>query len=195
MEQNLSVTVAVISGSKRSTSATEVVTRAVGEGVVQAGGDCDIMPLGEYQTPPLNLDNETPADAERLTDHIRRADAVLLGTPVYHGSYSGALKCALDYCGFDEFENTVVGLVAVAGGSFPSSSLTHMRIVCQTLNAWVMPKELAVPDVPDNVDTEVGQIADEEYRERAHELGRRLVGHARRDYGVNTLLSEENEGA
>lgn len=186
---------AALSGSKRSESATEVVLRAVGEGVTEAGGDYNMMPLRQYQTPPLNLDNETPADAARLTDEIRRAEAVLLGTPVYHGSYSGALKCALDYCGFDEFENTVVGLVAVAGGSFPSSSLTHMRTVSQTLNAWVMPKQLAVPDVSDHVDTEAGRITDDAYRERAHGLGRRAVGHAQRDYRVSTALGEENEGA
>ena len=32
------------------------------------------------------------------------AVAVVLGTPMYHGSYASALKTALDYCGFDEFK-------------------------------------------------------------------------------------------
>jgi NAD(P)H-dependent FMN reductase len=64
---------------------------------------------------------------------------------VYHGSYSGVLKNAMDYCGFDEFEDTTVGLLAVSGGSFPTGALEHLRLVCRAVNAWVLPHQAAIP--------------------------------------------------
>jgi hypothetical protein len=54
------------------------------------------------------------------------------------------LGLALDYCGFDEFEDTTVGLLAVAGGSFPVSALDHLRTVCRAVNAWVLPHQAAI---------------------------------------------------
>jgi NAD(P)H-dependent FMN reductase len=46
-----------------------------------------------------------------MKDPIRIA-----GTPLYHGSYSGVLKNAIDPMGFHEFEDKMVGLVGVSGG-------------------------------------------------------------------------------
>lgn len=187
--------VVAVVGSERMGSSTEIVLDEVGEGVQEAGGEFEMLRLGEYDLPPLNVDEDTPEDAELVTERIRSADGLILGTPVYHGSYSSSLKCAIDYCGFDEFEDTTVGLVAVAGGSFPTSALTHMSIVCKSLNAWVLPKQLAVPDAKDNVDTERNEITHEDYRDRAVEMGHQLAQYSAESKDVSTALSDENMGA
>lgn len=187
--------VVAVVGSERIGSSTEIVLDKVGEGIQDAGGEFEMLRLGEYDLPPLNVDEDTPKDAKVVTETIRRADGLILGTPVYHGSYSSSLKCAIDYCGFDEFEDTTVGLVAVAGGSFPTSALTHMSIVCKSLNAWVLPKQLAVPDAKDNIDTERDKITHEDYRDRAVEMGNQLVQYSVKSRDVSTTLSDENMGA
>ncbi len=46
----------------------------------------------------------------------RAAEGIILGTPEYHGGFSGVLKNALDLMGFDEFEVKMMGLVGVEGG-------------------------------------------------------------------------------
>jgi NAD(P)H-dependent FMN reductase len=95
---------------------------------------------------------------------------------MYHGSYSGVLKNAIDYCGFDEFENTTVGLLAVSGGPFPTPALDHLRVVCRSLHAWVLPYQAAVPQAHTAFDED--GFTDEDLRQRVRELGARIVEYA-----------------
>jgi len=186
--------VVAVVGSERTGSSTEIALNSVGEGVREGGGKFELLRLGEYNLPPLNVEENTPDDAKRIRDIIGSADGLILGTPVYHGSYSSSLKCAIDYCSFDEFENTTVGLVAVAGGSFPTPALTHMRIICRSLNAWVLPKQLAVPDAKDNFNTESGKLTNPDYKSRAVEMGHQLSQYSVEPKNVSTGLSDENIG-
>jgi NAD(P)H-dependent FMN reductase len=111
---------------------------------------------------------------------VPRADAVLLGTSNYHGSYSGVLKNALDYCGREELEGTTVGLLEVAGGEFPNPTLAHLRAVCRTLNTWTLPTEVAVPDSHSTVDAD--GISDEAVGDRVRRLGEQRVAYAGVDH-------------
>ena len=61
-------------------------------------------------------DTGYPDDVFRLRTEVKEAEGVILGTPEYHGSFSGVLKNALDLMGFDEFEGKMIGLVGVSGG-------------------------------------------------------------------------------
>jgi NAD(P)H-dependent FMN reductase len=87
-----------------------------------------------------------PYFAREIKGRIAEADGVVLCTPVYHGSYSSGIKCVLDHCGFEEFEDTTVALAAVSGGAFPTSALNQLRIVSRSLNAWVIPKTSCHPE-------------------------------------------------
>jgi NAD(P)H-dependent FMN reductase len=118
---------------------------------------------------------------------------VLLGTPVYHGSYSGVLKNALDHCGFDEFENTTLGLLAVAGGGFPVTALDHLRSVCRALNAWVLPHQAAVPRVSSALVD--GEFVDESLGDRVRTLGVRAVEYSNIQPEPQTPEACENYGA
>ena len=44
------------------------------------------------------------------------ADFFILGTPNYHGSFSGILKNALDHLNMDYFKMKPVGLIGNSGG-------------------------------------------------------------------------------
>jgi NAD(P)H-dependent FMN reductase len=131
-----------VAGSLRDESYTRLGLDHALRGADAAGGRTRLLDLRDYDLPPLDADRDEQGDSAVFTAAIREADSVLLGTPVYHGSYSGVLKNALDYCGFDEFEHTTVGLLAVAGGAFPVTALEHLRSVGRALNAWVMPLDL-----------------------------------------------------
>jgi NAD(P)H-dependent FMN reductase len=141
-----------------------------------AGGTTELLDLAEVDLPPLDPDSDAAGDSELVRQTIREADAVILGTPMYHGSYSGVLKNALDYCGFDEFEDTTIGLLVISGGPFPTPALTHLRDVCRSLNAWVLPYQAAVPQARNALD-EHG-FTDESLRERVRTLGIRAVEYA-----------------
>ena len=102
-------------------------------------------------------------DAVAVKRRIREADAVVLGSPVYHGSYSAAFRNVHDYCGFDEYENTVVGLLTVAGGGSFGPALEHMRATVRGVHGWVLPYQVGVRNASDRfaeADTPVGHLAD-----------------------------------
>ena len=185
--------VVAVCGSLREESYTRAGLRVALRGVEASGGTGDLLDLREFDLPPLDADADGAGDSERFARAMREADAVLLGTPVYHGSYSGVLKNALDYCGFDEFEGETVGLLGVAGGSFPVTALEHLRSVCRALNAWVIPHQVAIPRAYRQF--EGGELVDEDLAERARVLGRRAVQYADIEPDPSTFEGDQNVGA
>jgi NAD(P)H-dependent FMN reductase len=185
--------VAGIAGSLRDHSYTRLsVERALRE-ADRRGATTELLDLREYDLPIYDGDADEPGDAAALTGGVRRADSVVLGTPSYHGSYSSVLKTALDFCGFDEFEDTTVGLLCVAGGAFPTTPLEHLRSVCRALNAWVVPHQAGLPHVSSQF--EGGQLVDEGLAERVDVLGRRVVEYATIEPDPRCAEAVENMGA
>ena len=168
--------VVAVCGSRREGSHTRKALKEALAGVEAAGGTTELLDLAELDLPPLDPDVDGAGDGDVVRRTIREADAVILGTPMYHGSYSGVLKNALDYCGFDEFENTTVGLLVVSGGPFPTPALTHLRDVCRSLHAWVLSDQAAVPQARTAFDD--GGFTDEDLRARVRTLGVRAVEYA-----------------
>jgi NAD(P)H-dependent FMN reductase len=176
MTRRIDPRVVAICGSLRENSRTRVALTEALDAAESAGAMTELVDLRNYELPSLNAVDTAVTDAEELRETVASAESVLLGTPNYHGSYSGALKNALDYCGREEFEETTVGLLEVAAGAFPGSALIHLRTVSRTLRAWTLPTEVAIPDSQ----TVIGQnrIDDPEIAERTARLGRELVEHA-----------------
>jgi NAD(P)H-dependent FMN reductase len=180
-------------GSLRDGSYTRLGVERALASAAGHGASTQFVDLRAYDLPVFDADNRDAGDAERLRDHLQRADAILLGTPMYHGSYSGVLKNAMDYCGFDEFEDTTVGLLAVSGGSFPTGALEHLRLVCRAVNAWVLPHQAAIPSARSQF--EDGELVDEGLAERVDTLGRRAVEYAAIEPDPPCFESQQNVGA
>jgi len=185
--------VVAVPGSLRERSYTRLATIRALDAAESRGVTTDLIDLRELDLPVFDADAGEAGDAAALTRRVRAADSVLLSTPVYHGSYSAPLKNALDYCGFDEFERTTVGLLAVAGGSFPASALEHLRSVSRALNAWVLPHQAALPNVSSRF--EDGELLDETMADRVDTLGVRLVEYANIEPDPMTVEACENVGA
>jgi len=181
-----------VSGSLRDGSYTRVAVRTALEAAEEEGAKTTFVDLREYDLPVFDADNNDAGDGPRLRHEMREADAVILGTPMYHGSYASPLKNALDYCGFDEFEDKTVGLLAVSGGRFPVTALEHLRSTCRALNSWVIPHQAAVPNSSSAFEDR--EFVDDGTRERVEKLGRDVVRFA----GVGeceNFEGEENVGA
>ena len=185
--------VAGIPGSLREASRTRVALRHALDAAESAGATTDLIDLRTLDLPLFDADVDDAGDAPALRERVRAADSVILATPMYHGSYSSVLKTAIDYCGFDEFENVTVGLLAVSGGSFPITALDHLRSVCRAVDAWVLPYQAAVPNASRRV--EDGAIVDDGLRDRVETLGRRVVQYANIEPDPMSLEGELNVGA
>ena len=132
--------------------------------------------IAALDLPVFDPDRMDAGGADELRRRVRDADGVVLGSPMYHGSYSSVVKTALDYCGFDEFEETPVGLLVVSGGGFPTPALEHLRSVARALDAWVLPHQVVVPVADDAFGD--GGLTDERLAERIETLGTDLVDYA-----------------
>ena len=182
-----------ITGSLRDESTSRVALARALAAAEDAGATTELVDLRDYDLPVFDADDREAGDAPAVTREVRAADAVILATPMYHGSYSSVLKTALDYCGFDEFEDKTVGLLAVSGGSFPLTALEHLRSVCRALDAWVLPYQAAVPKAGDAVRD--GEVVDADLAERVAVLGRRVVQYANIEPDPMTFEGGENVGA
>lgn len=82
---------------------------------------------------------------------LRSADAIIVGSPGYHGTLSGLVKTALDYVELlrgDErvyFDGLPVGLIATAAGwQAAVSTLQALRTITHSLRGWPTPMGLAI---------------------------------------------------
>jgi NAD(P)H-dependent FMN reductase len=116
-------------------------------------------------------EEDYPQDVFRLREEVSASQGIILGTPEYHGSLSGALKNALDLMGADQFEGKMVGLVGVAGGHLgATNSLNTMRAIGRNMHCWVIPQEVSIPD-SGKMFHEDGSLADQALEQRLYELG------------------------
>jgi NAD(P)H-dependent FMN reductase len=185
--------VTAVCGSLRDGSYTRPALEETLDAASDRGASTTLVDLREYDLPVFDADHRETGDAGELKATMQQADSVILGSPMYHGSYATPLKNALDYCGFDEFENTTVGLLVVAGGSFPTTALDHLRAVCRALDAWVLPHQVGIPNASNQfVD---GELDDPALAERVERLGQRAVEYANIEPDPPCFESKQNVGA
>ncbi|WP_336325603.1 NADPH-dependent FMN reductase [Halovenus sp. HT40] len=184
--------VAGLCGSLRDASYTRIALRHALSEAADFGATTTMIDLREYELPVFDPDDSEAGDADRLQEQLQRADSIVLGSPMYHGSYSAPLKNALDYSGFDEFENTTVGLLGISGGKFPTGTVEHLRSICRALNAWVIPHQAVVPNAYEQFDE--GEFVDEKMAERVAVLGQRTVEYANIEPDPPSFRSVENVG-
>jgi FMN reductase len=167
-----------ICGSLRPGSYTRMAVRMALRGAEEAGADTQLIDLRDYQLPFCNggaADSNYPRDVFRLRDEVRRAHGIILGTPEYHGGYSGVLKNALDLMGFEEFEGKMIGLVGVSGGAMGAAgAIAALRSVGRALHAWVVPEQAFVPYAEEAFD-EKGNPTDPRIEQRLKAVGRQVA--------------------
>ena len=167
-----------VSGSVRPHSYTRMAIEVALRGAQEVGGHTELIDLRDYNLIFCDgKEDETgyPEDVFNLRKSVGQAQGIILGTPEYHGSFSGVLKNALDLMGFDELEGKMIGLVGVSGGRMGAfNALSSLRDVGRALHAWVIPEQASVPKVWSVFD-DSGTLTDGELRERVLEVGRQVA--------------------
>lgn len=168
-----------VSGSRRDGSYTKRAVRLVLEAAEAAGANTELLDLGAVDLPLYDPDRsvEESGDAAVLLETMRAADGVVLGSPVYHGSYSSAFRNFHDYCGKDEFADTAVGLVVVAGGGTVASTLDHLRVTVRGVHGHVVPAQVGIRNASSRFDGDA--VADHDIADRLSSLGEDVAEEAR----------------
>lgn len=138
-------TVLAISGSLRKASYNTALLRTL---IERAPASLAITLADIADIPVYNGDDETahgqPSAAKALSDRIRAADGVIIGTPEYNFSIPGGLKNALDWISRPKdqpFRGKTAGVVGASNGPVGTArSQYHVRQVLVSLEAVTMTK-------------------------------------------------------
>jgi len=115
-------------------------------------------------------------DTRAVIEQIEAADALVLGSPVYRGSYTGRLKNVFDALPNDAMAGKPVGFVATGGTHHHYLALEHqLKPIAGFFNAYVVPGSVYAS----NEDFREGALG-EECLHRLRQLGQTLVEFARR---------------
>jgi len=171
--------IVAVCGSRREGSYTRVALRHALEAAAAEGVATDLLDLGaaDVDLPLYHPDEDEQGDSAALKRRVRRADGVVVGSPVYHGSYSSTFRNFHDYCSFDEYEETAVGLLATAGGGSYGPTLDHLRSTIRGVHGWVVPHQVGIRSAYEKFDD--GAFTDRDLADRTAKLGRQVVRHAR----------------
>ncbi len=145
---NTQIKIIAICGSLRANSYTRRALDVCLSGAEKAGVETQLIDLRMYNLVFCdgNSESDYPEDVLKLRQQVKAAHGVILGTPEYHGSYSGVLKNALDLMGFEEFEGKMIGLVGVSAGALgANNAINTLRSVGRSLHAWVVPDQVSIP--------------------------------------------------
>lgn len=137
-----------IGGTTRANSSGEKALKAALAAVEAQGGKTAGFFGPELATLPMYAP-ENPERTElatQLVAELRRADAVIVSSPAYHGTVSGLVKNALDYTqdmAEDDkvyFEGRAVASIAVGyGWQGIVNTLTTLRAITHSLRGWNTP--------------------------------------------------------
>src|SRR2546422_6826481 len=167
-----------ICGSLRPGSFTRTAVKIALRGAEEAGARTQLIDLRGYSLifcDGKEDESRYPEDIFKLRKEVQQAKGIILGTPEYHGSFSGVLKNALDLMGFDEIEGKMIGLVGVSGGALGAvHALNSLRAVGRALHAWVIPEQASIPEAWKVFD-ESGTLKDSDLEKRLKEVGRQVA--------------------
>lgn len=143
--------VAILLGSVRMGRQTHKAAYYVEQQLVNRNIETDLIDLSEDSLPVLKErvghHPEPPENALDISERLDQADALLLVTPEYHGSISGALKNAIDYY-WSEFQKKPTGVITTSAGKFGGiNASTHLQQIILSVGAYPMPLKLLVSQV------------------------------------------------
>lgn len=161
------IKVLALVGSLRKGSLNKALVEAAAE-VAPDGMEITIFPLNDV--PVYNTDDEAngfPASVVALHKAIEGADAMILATPEYNGSFSGVLKNGIDWAsrgGGRLAAKPVVTMGGSPGALGGTKAQEHLRAVCLHLGMYLMPRPtVSVPHFGGKI--EDGKLTDEKSRE------------------------------
>jgi azobenzene reductase len=157
--------VAIIIGSIRTGRQTHKIAYYVEGKLKERGIDIQMIDLASHSLPLLeeraSLAAEFAETIATLGTYLKEADAMLLVSPEYHGSFSGVLKNALDFY-WAEFSRKPIGVITTGSGKMGGiNASTQLQHVVLSLGAYPMPVKLLVPEIQHAFDEQLKPLRED----------------------------------
>ncbi|HEY8559129.1 MAG TPA: NAD(P)H-dependent oxidoreductase [Pyrinomonadaceae bacterium] len=190
-----------LAGSLREQSYNKKVLKTAIRGAENAGAEVTYVDLRDYPMPLYNADdheqNGFDENALKLQRLLSEHHGLLVCSPEYNGSLSGALKNALDWTSrkSDEFKmgevfaGKVGAIMTASPGGFGGlRCLGHLRTILSILGVNVLPSEIAVGKVHEMFDGD--EMTNETMRNLLENLGASVVDTMRKLHGEIEIVTD-----
>jgi NAD(P)H-dependent FMN reductase len=131
-----------VAGSIRQGSYSTRSLKIALEYAKKQGAEVRLLDLNTVVLPLYDPSAPASKEVEHTTEAIAWADAVILASPDYHGSMSGALKNFLDYF-YEEFAGKVFGYI-VASHEKGLTVMEQMRTAVRQCYGWSLPYGVSI---------------------------------------------------
>jgi azobenzene reductase len=118
------------------------------------GAEVRLLDLKQTKLPLYDpTENRSSLEIKKVKDDVLWADSLILSTPDYHGSMSGAMKNFLDYF-WAEFAGKTFGYIC-ASHEKGLTAMDQMRTAIRQCYGWSMPYGVSVSDSDDFVNGKI----------------------------------------
>jgi NAD(P)H-dependent FMN reductase len=161
----------IISGSPRTNSVTKRVALHLFKNLSEnSKHSINVIDMQEWPIPPIQSVwvsvDKAPAAFQPLAKRIFEADAFVLVTPEYNGSYSPAMKNLFDH--FPKQLRRPFGLVTASPGALGGMrAAQQLLLLVPALFGYASPNLLIVPAVDKKFDAD-GNLLDEKFQNSLH---------------------------
>ena len=161
----------IISGSPRTNSVTRRVALHLKDWLSQnSNHDVDIIDMRDWNIPPIQAAwssiDKAPVEFQPLAERIFNADAYILVSPEYNGSYSPAMKNLLDH--FPKRHHKPFGIVTASPGAMGGIRASQQLLqLVPALFGVASPYMLIIPAVDKKFSPD-GDLLDESLQNGAH---------------------------
>ena len=161
----------ILSGSPRTNSLTRRVAYHLKNWIAQnTSHEVDIIDMQDWTIPPVQSvwvsPDKAPVEFQPLARRIFDAEAFILVTPEYNGSYSPALKNLLDH--FPKQHHKPFGIATASPGAFGGMrAAQHLLLLIPALFGLASPYLLVVPAVDKKFSPD-GDLTDESFHNSVH---------------------------
>ncbi|GMK41466.1 hypothetical protein PCCS19_45220 [Paenibacillus sp. CCS19] len=135
----------LVCGSLKEQSLTRFALQTVERFLSEKEYTTSILNVGALNLPIFDPDLvNQPAGAQTWVEQIEQASGLVIGTPEYHGGFSGAIKNALDYTKTELWKDKPIALIAAAGGYRTGiNSLNGLRLIFRNVYARTINEQAA----------------------------------------------------
>ena len=193
-------------GSLREHSFSKRVVKTAMTGAGDAGAEITYVDLRDYPMPIYNEDDQKEngfdPNASKLQKLLMEHDGLLIASPEYNGSLTGALKNMLDWTSrqsdeykmYEVFKGKFAAIMTESPGAFGGiRCLGHLRGVLTIMQVNVLPTEIAVGKVHAMFDGDGAEMTDEKMKGVLENLGASLADMLKKTHGeIEAAASEQS---
>lgn len=190
-------------GSLREHAYSKRIVKTAINGAENAGAEVTYIDLRDFPMPIYNADdheqNGFDENAAKLQRLLSEHQGLLICSPEYNGSLSGALKNAIDWTSRpssefkmgEVFGGKVGAIMTESPGGFGGlRCLGHLRSILSILGVNVLPSEIAVGKVHEMFDGDDAAMTNAAMKKLLESLGESLVDTLRKLHGEIEVVTD-----